>query len=91
MTMPNERTRSIFAAKRFLQSLLNPAETKRIPKEIRLQAYSVLRHFPSAVDLIDPAKTCPNVFDAQTVDAELERLEHEFDEMFYIHKEHNQS
>jgi hypothetical protein len=82
MTMPNERTRSIFAAKRFLLELLNSKETKRVPKEIRRRAYSVLRHFPSAVDLIKPAKSCPDVFDSKAVDDELERLEKEFDEIF---------
>jgi hypothetical protein len=82
MTLPNERTRAVFRAKEFLLALANPSQTKRVPKEIRREALAVLRHFPSVVDLMAPAKKCPDVFDSETIDKELDRLDKEFDRIF---------
>lgn len=84
MTMPNERTRAVFRAKTFLQNLLNPKKTPKVPKSVRQEASRVLRHFPSAVDLIGPAKNCPEVFDGEIVDQELDRLDKEFCRLFNV-------
>ena len=60
MTLPDERTRAIHAAREFLLDLGNPQETPRVPKEIRLRARSVLRHYPW------PAEMRPSNFDWRT-------------------------
>jgi hypothetical protein len=62
MTLPNERTRAIRNARNFLRSLLDPKQTPRVPKQIREQAYWVLRHFPSDGDIEQAAERCPNLF-----------------------------
>ncbi len=61
MTLPDERYRSIKWTKQFLHDLLDPKKTPRIPKEIRQQAYSCLRHFPDDYHLDLMATRCPNV------------------------------
>lgn len=47
MTMPRERLNALNNTREFLRSLLNSKETPRVPREIRRQAYSCLKHFPS--------------------------------------------
>lgn len=44
MTMPHERTRSIICTEQFLRRLL---ATSELPAEIRAEAKSLLRHYPS--------------------------------------------
>lgn len=59
MTLPNERTYAILRAREFLSRLTSPylpAGIKKIPKDVRAEARSVLRHFPNWVDLLDPAQ-----------------------------------
>jgi len=51
MTLPDERTRSVQKAREFLRRLLDPKQTPKIPKAIRKEAYWVLKHFPSDLDL----------------------------------------
>ena len=51
MTLPDERFRSIQRTEEFLQDLMNPQKTPRIPKEIREQARWCLRHYPSYYNL----------------------------------------
>jgi hypothetical protein len=46
MTLPDERTRAILYARKFLLDLMTPSETPRVPREIRDRARSVLRHYP---------------------------------------------
>lgn len=54
MTLPDERTRAVHAAREFLLDLLNPKVTRRIPRDIRLRAHSVLRHYPWPTDMRSP-------------------------------------
>jgi hypothetical protein len=56
MTMPDERTRALFEGKRFIESLLNPKLTPKVPKAVRQHALSVLRHYPSNYDLLSAIK-----------------------------------
>jgi hypothetical protein len=63
MTLPVERKRSINHARDFLRSLLDPKQTPRVPKEIRLQAYRVLKHYPSEYDVERLAKKCPDILE----------------------------
>lgn len=51
MTIPFERTRSILQTKDFLERLLNPRETPRVPRAVRAQAKTLLRHFPTYSDI----------------------------------------
>lgn len=62
MTLPNERYRAVKYAREFLRSLLDRSKTPRVPKEIREQAYSVLRHFPGEVDMHQTAKKVKDIF-----------------------------
>jgi len=54
MTLPNERTRSVLHARDFLLRLASPygGGLKRIPKDVRDEARRLLRHYPSAVDMM---------------------------------------
>ena len=62
MTLPDERYRAVRMAERFMQDLLDPSKTPRVPKSIRAQARSVLRHYPSSYDLDRAAQASPEIF-----------------------------
>lgn len=51
MTLPDERYLSIQRARTLCEALCDPKQTPRVPRDVRLQALSVLRHFPSDWDL----------------------------------------
>jgi hypothetical protein len=66
MTMPFERTNAVKRTEKFLCDLLNPKITPKVPKQIRREAASLLKHFPSRYDMeiismredgTDPTKT----------------------------------
>lgn len=65
MTLPSEKYYAINWARKFLRSLLIPNETPRVPREIRRQAYSVLKHFPWECDMerIADCKKCSNIIE----------------------------
>ena len=65
MTLPDERYRAVLAAERFLQDLMDPRKTPRIPAEIRQGARSVLRHYPNQWDMDRAATACPEVFETR--------------------------
>lgn len=62
MTLPDERYRAVRWAEQFLLKLSDSKQTPRIPKELRQEAWSILRHYPSAFDLQQAANACPDVF-----------------------------
>ena len=63
MTLPDERYRAVMWASRFLQELAyDKKKYPRIPKSVRAEANSILRHFPSSWDLKQAAEGAPNVF-----------------------------
>lgn len=62
MTMPLERTNAVNRVREFLRKLLVASETPRIPKSVRLEAKSLLKHYPSEYDLIRSAFKCPEVW-----------------------------
>lgn len=62
MTLPIERTNSIYMTRDFLRALLDPKQTPRIPKYVRKQAYWCLRHFPADYEIAQVAKKLPNIF-----------------------------
>lgn len=61
MTLPDERYRAILWAKHFCEDLLNSQKTPRVPKNIRQQARSVLRHFPDQYHLKELADARPDI------------------------------
>lgn len=62
MTIPSERTRAIIQTREFLISLLDTKQTPKVPKSIRMQARSLLRHYPSHYDMIEASKKLPYIF-----------------------------
>ena len=63
MTLPDERYRSVMWAKKFLESLAYDRKNyPRVPKKVRGEAHSILRHFPSEYDMSKTAQTSPDVF-----------------------------
>ena len=61
MTLPDERYRALKWAESFLQDLLDPSKTPRVPKRIRQQAYAVLRHYPGTYYLDEIARRAPDI------------------------------
>lgn len=59
MTLPDERYRAVMQTIQFLTDICN---TPRVPKAIKQQARSLLRHYPSAWDMKVAAENCPNIF-----------------------------
>ena len=63
MTLPDERYRAIQWAERFLKELAHDRKKyPRIPKDVRREAYSILRHYPGSWDMERAAEACPAVF-----------------------------
>ena len=61
MTLPDERYRAVKWAESFLQRLAG-GELPRVPKAVREEARSILRHYPSTYDLDRCAARSPDVF-----------------------------
>jgi hypothetical protein len=70
MTLPDERFRSIQRTEEFLQDLMNPQKTPRIPKEIRESARWCLRHYPSYYNLKELEKAAPHVVQERMEDVQ---------------------
>jgi hypothetical protein len=62
MTLPDERYRAVLAAEQFLVELCNPKLTPGVPRQVRLRAGSVLRHYPSRYHMQQASESCPDVF-----------------------------
>ena len=63
MTLPDERYRAVMWARRFLQEISHDRKKyPRIPKSVRQEAYSILRHFPDGWDMEQASQTAPHVF-----------------------------
>jgi len=62
MTLPDERYRAVMQTMRFLTDLQSTEVYPRVPKKVRQQALSLLRHYPSAYDMKVAAENVPNVF-----------------------------
>ena len=63
MTLPDERYRAVMWASKFLQEVAyNKTKYPRLPKSVRQEAYSILRHFPSSWDMQRAAVGSPDVF-----------------------------
>jgi hypothetical protein len=62
MTLPDERYRAVMMARSFMYDLCDPKKTPGIPKAIRNQAMSVLRHYPDTWEMQQAAEGAPHVF-----------------------------
>lgn len=63
MTLPDERYRAVMWASRFLQEVAyDRKKYPRVPKAVRQEAHSILRHYPSSWDLKRAADGAPDVF-----------------------------
>jgi hypothetical protein len=61
MTLPDERYRSVKYAQEFLSRLAG-GQYARVPKAVRDEARSILRHYPSTWDMQRAAHQAPDVF-----------------------------
>jgi hypothetical protein len=61
MTLPDERYRAVKYAGDFLSRLAG-GEYLRVPKAVRDEARSILRHYPSNYDMLRAAEGAPEVF-----------------------------
>jgi len=61
MTLPDERYRALKWAESFLQDLLDPVKTPRVPKTVRAQARAVLRHYPGSYYVDEIARRAPDI------------------------------
>jgi hypothetical protein len=59
MTLPDERYRAVVQTQRFLLRILT---TPRVPKAVKDEARSMLRHYPSEWDMQRTALQAPDVF-----------------------------
>ena len=62
MTLPDERYRAVKWAEDFLLELTDPKKTPRISKDIRRQAWTILRHYPNKYDMSCAAEKAPDIF-----------------------------
>ena len=65
MTLPDERYRAVVQTRQFLLRLLI---TPRIPKAVKEEARSCLRHYPSDWDMQCAAAASPEVFQERMED-----------------------
>ena len=64
MTLPDERYRAVQYAQQFLARLAG-GEYPRVPKAVREEARSILRHYPLWYDMQRAAETSPEIFQEQ--------------------------
>lgn len=67
MTLPDERYRSVKWAAHFLSRLAG-GDIPRVPKAVRDEARSILRHYPTVWDMDRAATAAPEVFQEQMED-----------------------
>lgn len=66
MTIPIERSWAVRNVRLFLWSLLDPKETPRVPREIRLRARRLLKHYPNEFDVSQMQKKAPELWGKDT-------------------------
>ena len=76
MTLPDERYRAVKSAQQFLARLAG-GEYPRVPKAVRAEARSVLRHYPLDWDLQRAAEAAPHVFQERMEPLHRMVLQHE--------------
>jgi hypothetical protein len=61
VTLPDERYRALKMAESMLMDLMDPSKTPRVPRSVRAQARSVLRHYPGSYYLEQLARRSPDI------------------------------
>ncbi len=61
LTLPDERYRAVKWAESFLSRLAG-GQIARVPKAVREEARSILRHYPNSWDMQRTAQAAPEVF-----------------------------
>ena len=61
MTLPDERYRAVKWAESFLLRLAG-GQIARVPKAVREEARSILRHYPNSWDMERASNAAPDVF-----------------------------
>lgn len=82
ITLPDERTRAVIRTRDFLlrlASVYSKDGYKKIPKEVRLEAIRLLRHYPGTWELARAARGEDDIFD----EAEAERLSPVWEKLGY--------
>ena len=79
MTLPDERYRSVKYAADFLSRLAG-GQYARVPKAVRDEARSILRHYPSTWDMQRTALQAPDVFQERMDDLHKMILKYEQDQ-----------
>ena len=51
MTLPYQRTNAVINTRQFLFDVINPSSTPGVPKMVREKARSLLKHFPTELDM----------------------------------------
>jgi hypothetical protein len=62
MTIPFERTRALVQTKEFLEAMLDPKTTPRVPRWMRGKAKSLLKHYPGLYEIEQVHKALPSEF-----------------------------
>ena len=62
MTLPDERYRAVMMTRSFMYDLCDPKKTPGVPKTIRDQARSCLRHYPDTWEMQQAADASPHIF-----------------------------
>lgn len=67
MTLPDERYRAVERTREFLNRLAG-GHYARVPKAVRQEALSLLRHYPGTWDMDRAAESAPEVFQQRLED-----------------------
>ena len=76
MTLPDERYRAVTYTEQFLQRLAG-GQIARVPKAVRDEARSLLRHYPNQYDMRKTTQTSPDIFQEQMDDLHRMILQYE--------------
>ena len=76
MTLPDERYRAVKYAQQFLARLAG-GDYPRVPKAVREEARSILRHYPLDWDMQRTARMAPDIFAEQMEPLHRMILQHE--------------
>jgi hypothetical protein len=76
MSLPMEQARALARARQFLLDLCVPGKIKRIPREVRLTARAIVKHYPCSWDL-------DSVISDDTAMDHMQSLEHDYRREFW--------
>lgn len=52
MTTPIEQQQAVMRGRKFLERLIDPGRTPRVPSSVRAEARDLLKHYPHDIDLM---------------------------------------